>query len=346
MTTQPVFLSNTLAKRSLLVITALVFAMAVLIANLFGINKTVTYNDSECELLPNIGPGSEDIAVVDNNLALVSAGDLDRIHLHSGKAPREAGMFAIHFLENENQEKMHTEKITILGFPEGETFNPHGIHYSNQTQRVYAVSHACGDRVSEAIEIFQLVRNEGDKYDGDKDPDTPSVKLVYERSIKSKLFPLGAMNNVVEGAFLGEVYITQWLPGPMSEKCKGHGNPIEEIKLTMNMLMRKMAKVHRCVWDPNRPKQEATCTVVADGFRIANGITSNPERKQIYVLDAGDLNNALYIFDREEDGSLSLNDHVHVPHSGDNVEFDFASRKLTMSGWNPVSAPTSEQTQW
>jgi hypothetical protein len=40
-------------------------ARALLIANLLDFGKKVTYNNSQCELLPDIiQPGSEDIAVV------------------------------------------------------------------------------------------------------------------------------------------------------------------------------------------------------------------------------------------------------------------------------------------
>jgi DNA-binding beta-propeller fold protein YncE len=326
--------TSSLAKRGLLLSTAvLALAMALLIANLLGLNKKVIYNDSQCELLPNIQPGSEDIAVVDNNLALVSSGDMKRVHLKSGGPRRDdTGIFAIHFIDNDSgTEKIHTEMIPIIGFPEGETFNPHGISYSKKTQRVYAVSHDCGDHVSEGIEIFHLVRGEGGGEEvGDKRLVTPSVKLVYERSIRSNSFPLGAMNAVVEGAFLGELYVTQWLSRAMSDQCIGNGGFIAEMKASLDMLLSKKTNVQRCLWDPEQPVKAAICDVVATGFRVANGITSDPDRKLIFVVDAGDTK--LYVFDRNEDGSLSFKATVDLPHAADNIEFDVASNKLTLGG--------------
>jgi ankyrin repeat protein len=342
--------TGSLAKRGLLVATAaLALAMALLIANFLGMNKKVTYNDSQCELLPDIEPGSEDIAVVDKNLALVSSGDLKRVFFKSGGPRRDTGIFAIHFIDNDSgTETIHTEKIPIIGFPEGETFNPNGISYSKKTQRVYATSHDCGDHVSEGIEIFHLVRGEGvceggSEEVGEKCLVTPSVKLVYERSVRSNSFPLGAMNAVVEGAFLGELYVTQWLPRAMSDQCIGNGGFITEMKMTLDMFFSKKTNVHRCVWDPEQLVKAATCDVVATGFHIANGITSDPDRKLIFVVDAGD--DKLYVFDRSEDGSLSLKATVDLPHAGDNIEFDVASNKLTL-GSMPYAYQVLAKMNW
>eukprot|EP00591_Stephanopyxis_turris_P014461 CAMPEP_0195538854 /NCGR_PEP_ID=MMETSP0794_2-20130614/49754_1 /TAXON_ID=515487 /ORGANISM="Stephanopyxis turris, Strain CCMP 815" /LENGTH=298 /DNA_ID=CAMNT_0040672865 /DNA_START=427 /DNA_END=1323 /DNA_ORIENTATION=- len=208
--------------------------------------------------------------------------------------------------------------VPISGFPASKTFNPHGLSFSNQTQRVYAVNHDCGTHVYEGIEIFRLVRGPS------------SLKLVYERSITSASFPLGAMNDVVEGAYLGELYVTQWLAGSIPEQCAGHESFVDALKVKINALFRRMSKVHRCVWDTEKPEDAARCSVVAEGFKGANGIASDPDKKQLFVIDAPDK--AMHVFDRTQDGSLHLKHILQLPYLGDNVEFDADAGKLTMAG--------------
>ena len=108
--------------------------------------------------------------------------------------------------------------------------------------------------------------------------------LFHEKTITSDSFPLGAMNNVVEGTVLGEIYITQFLPAAISKKCLGHGHRLEEVKSAMKMFFSSEGKVHRCVWDPNQPEKETFCEVAAEGLKAANGITTDPERKTFFVV--------------------------------------------------------------
>lgn len=219
---------------------------------------------------------------MDKNLALVSAGDIDRFFFKSNRPPRIGNVFAITF-DDGTEKKRKVETLELEGFPHEKRsrFNPHGISFSNRTMRVYAVSHNCGEEEgdgSETIEVFKLDRDQG------------SIKLVHEFTMTSPSFPLGGMNDVTEGAYLGEVYVTQWVGHSMSEKCIGNGgfgDFINEKINPVNALFRRTTKVQRCVWDSSssstvaEKKLPTNCTVVAKGFKQANGITSNPQKNYI-----------------------------------------------------------------
>jgi hypothetical protein len=108
----------------------------------------------------------------------VFSGDIKRVHLKSGGPRRDTDIFAIHFIDNDSgmPETIHTEKIPIIGFPEGETFNPHGISCYTRARRRSAFT-PCHHMIAEIkypkvpyIEIFHLVRGDegGSEEVGDK----------------------------------------------------------------------------------------------------------------------------------------------------------------------------------
>eukprot|EP00567_Pseudictyota_dubia_P018294 CAMPEP_0197433548 /NCGR_PEP_ID=MMETSP1175-20131217/1420_1 /TAXON_ID=1003142 /ORGANISM="Triceratium dubium, Strain CCMP147" /LENGTH=408 /DNA_ID=CAMNT_0042961965 /DNA_START=67 /DNA_END=1293 /DNA_ORIENTATION=+ len=313
---------------SILGLTALLTAaMASLLASFLGYGRSVEYNDSSCSLIGNISPGSEDIVVVDNSLALVSAGDLDRMSFKAGGSLRRGEVFAVRFTgaegDDDDAAAAVAERVPIEGMPDEAraAFHPHGIGFSNRTQLLYAVSHDCGDDdrgTSEVIEIFRLSRE-------------PALTLRHERSVKVPSAPLGGLNDVIEGARPGELYVTQMLSRPIDKGCAGNGKKLDELGQVMDVFFRRKSKVHRCTWDPTLPSGDATCGTVAEGFKGANGITADPERRRVFVTDS--LDHTVSVFNRNDDGSLTLKDTLNIsPYVLDNIEFDVASGKLTLSG--------------
>jgi hypothetical protein len=355
-TTTPISKSLLLLAGVVLPLTAYAVFQIVQIASSLGFTSpTPIFNDVGCELIPDyIGPGSEDIVTVNDNLALVSAGDLDRMQFKSGKPPRAGGIFAVQMKDGKVIRSSSSSKpLEMVGFPAGRPFNPHGIHYSPSTGRLYAVSHNCGrgedddDDVTllEAVEVFRLVavveqeeqqqkNNDGVERENDDETAPPSSwTLVHETSIESDSFPFGSLNGVVEGAFLGEVYVTQWLPFDAPDACADARGPLDMLKLVLTIAFTKSTSIHRCVWRDSETGMKMsvpTCQVTADGFNSVNGITMDPETMTLFVVDGG-RKPEIHIFKRNAlDGSLQLKDVVGMPYQIDNINFDVTSRKLTM----------------
>ena len=100
--------------------------------------------------------------------------------------------------------------------------------------------------------------------------------------------------------------------------------------MTFDLHFTKHTKVHRCVWDPEHLEKAASCTVAATGFRVANGITSNPQKTRFFVADTNDK--SIHVLSRSNDGSLHRKGIIRLPYIPDNVEYDVASGKLTTIG--------------
>ena len=325
-----------------------VVLIGIYVAHFLNYDKTVLYNDDDCILLSDIGPGSEDIVIIDNNLALVSSGDLNRIAFPPSKQKKEdkqspgknGGIFAIQFVDNDSS-GIKTEKVEIVGYPPNQPFNPHGIYFSNETQHLYAVNHECGEKTYEGIEIFKLEMRSNIDTDNSSVVDTGHrsniIQLIYKRSIQSPTFPLGGMNDVVEGSYYGEIYVTQWLSHAIPDSCVGDENFYDETKRKVDTLFRKLTNVQRCLFDDNTNESKGVyCHVVLDGFHGANGISKNPNNPNTYyVIDAPDKKLHVlekYDGDGTSTGVLRRKNVIPLPHASDNIEYDMSSGKLTTVG--------------
>ena len=282
--------------------------------------------DAQCALVgADVMVGSEDLAHVGGGVFVVSSGDLANAFAGDPAAP--GAIFAV---------DLSAEPVTVRALayavpvPAGIPFQPHGIQFSNATRRLYAVSHGLAAGDGSRVFIFNV-------------GPAPALDLSYVRSIKSSLFQNGAINDVAEGAGGTDIFVTEWIQVGLPARGKHHAATLLEAAQPLLMIataiFRPGARVFRCAVNAadNNAAAAGTdgCTVVADDFYMANGI-SGDGKGRVFVND---------LFDREirtmelgADGRL----HDVVPPIGlaipvDNVEYDASTNTLHM-GSIPQSA--------
>jgi len=295
-------------------IAVLVVGFAVYLALQLDIGTTVhPHHDSECFLVGGkvfVG-GSEDITVYKNNRLLVSGGDLDKLLCHANRTIRPGGVYSV------NLDTLSVTLIPVISAPKGFKMQPHGIFYSNASQLVYVVSHH--EILDDQIVVLKL-----DEYASGE------LTFTFKAALSSPLFGRGTLNDIIEGK-PGEFYVTEWIAEPLPEGGQKHLHGVKKVMHTIQQLSALFVPrtgVFRCTWDQRHPERQATCSKELDGYYMANGIATNPERSEVYVVDA--VGRTIHFYRRLSSGSLQEFYKLKVTPSLDNIEYDYGTGKLTV----------------
>jgi hypothetical protein len=261
-------------------------------------------SSATCDLIgEDLAINSEDLAMWTDGRVLVSVGDLGSLlfwgdYSSSNGDPRgivEPGSIAVLDVNTKQ-----LRKLKLTGLPEDLVFQPHGIHFSNSTGRIYCVSHGFARGGSRIIILKLEEKGPGGE---------PHV--VYERSITSPHFFNAGLNDVIEGSANGkEIYVTQYLQFPLPINGKHYpstwGERLDMLKQELFYLdipgihtFERKCKIFHCVWkDDQNDEDRPDCTVVAEGSPHFNGITISTDRSTIFANDL--FKKRLLIFSRDD----------------------------------------------
>lgn len=299
-----------------MIIVPLAIVIGMYLYEELGYGNVLTFNDDKCNLLgTETMHGSEDITHYKNGIMFVSVGDLGKVF--AGEAYTPGSMVTLDL----SQSPPKATKCKISGFPKDIPFQPHGIYFSNATQRLYAVSHGLESGGGSRVVVFDV--EEGSP-----------VSLIYKQSITSTIFPNVGINDVIEGVNGKEIYVTQWLYAGLPAKGEHYPANLEErmsgiMKFAQTALPR--TSVFRCTFDVKRPG----CHRAIGGLYMANGMTKDPESNEIYVNDV--FAKTVHVYDRKKDGTLipSSKGSVKLDYMVDNIEFAAGSGGEIYAGTVP-----------
>lgn len=269
-----------------------------------------TNDASQCRIYK--GPtGAEDFVLAKNGWILSSSLDCGHLVDHGYQVCERdtGGLWAFDVREEK------VERLLIKGLPTdtASCFMTHGLFLSNTTDRLYAVTH---NGKSSSIEIFSV---------GYSDNTEGPPSLSWVRSVTSDSFRNMAPNDVVEGASIGELYVTQWLPFSVPSSGRLHPSTLLQkvqqiLLIPLFLLGVKRTTVHRCTFgdDPTIP---AKCTLATPTrFRVANGIAISNDRSTVFVNDVPGYQ--IVEFKRNErTGMLEKSDSIKLTHAADNIEY-------------------------
>ena len=178
------------------------------------------FDDENCKLAgKDVGMiSSEDMALGKHGILFITSGDLQKTFDYGAREANTGNIFMMN-MKNEipkDISKLELVKANIHSSPfgrKGFQFQPHGMDVSNTTDRVYVVNHNNG---YSSVIVFDI------KYNLNCLKDENCLfqnwaSLVFKAEIRSNLFPLMALNDVVE-ASSSEFYVTQWLPYPYPKR--------------------------------------------------------------------------------------------------------------------------------
>eukprot|EP00122_Pirum_gemmata_P001093 Pgem_evm1s975 len=155
------------------------------------------------------------------------------------------------------------------------------------------------------------------------------LELVYLRDIKSKLFENGNINDVIEGASEGELYVTQWLQYPVPAAGLRHPVNLEEriniFKQDVAQMVYPGSHVFHCTFS-SVATVDAQCSVTGKGMYSANGITKDPQSSRIFVNDA--IAKKVIVYNRQSNGKLVVQNTISLEFHVDNLEFDQDSNTI------------------
>ncbi|XP_070582804.1 serum paraoxonase/arylesterase 2-like [Erythrolamprus reginae] len=198
-----------------------------------------------CELIPGIDNGAEDIDVLPNGMAFISAG-LRYPGLKTFE-PHKGGQI---LLMNLKAETPHAVELKIEGGFDLDSFNPHGISFyidKNESIYLFVVNHPHG---SSAVEIFKFFQDE--QY------------LLYLRTVTNEL--LTSVNDVL-AVGPEHFYATN-----------DHYFHSASLSVYLEMLW-GLSWTNVVYYSPKKVKE------VASNFYSANGINISPDGKFVYVAD-------------------------------------------------------------
>lgn len=259
----------------------------------------------------------EDLVLYRPGILLGGAGATIECMHHSPERARPGYLVAIDLREGFPK----AFKLAIIGLPDGIKFQPHGIFYSNRTERLYTVNHGGVTGVGTRIEVFDVLEGESDEL--------PS--LVWRMAVGGNgQFANMALNSVVEGRGRDEIFVTQFQNFAIPDKGEHHpvglreklgriGNFILEL-----LAFRGFTGVHYCTFDIDSGVTKR-CAQVNSGFVHANGLTINDERTKLWVNDP--IRRSITTYDVGEGGSLKEipEEHIELPHAVDNIHIDSES---------------------
>ncbi|XP_072032914.1 serum paraoxonase/arylesterase 2-like [Amphiura filiformis] len=220
-----------------------------------------------CRLIPGIEHGSEDIQLVSNGLALISAG-WQTIEAKASEDLR--GFYLFDF--NQDEPDKNATKLTMTGGLDIKDLSPHGISLwtDSNTGRVtmFVVNHGSTSYGNESIEVFEF---------HEKTRSVNHLKTIRDAQFKR-------INDIVatsSATFYGTndcTYSQSNLRWRVEAFLQTHfGNVV--------------------YYDGEKAR------VVASGYVLPNGINISPDGRTMYVLLSGE--NQMVVFDRHEDNSLT-----------------------------------------
>ena len=305
------------------VVAAVVAAAALRLHTVLNFDTQATPVDADhCALVgADVIVGSEDLAHVGGGLFLVSSGDLKNTFAGDPAAP--GAIFAVDLAAEPATVRALSYAVPV---PAGIPFQPHGIQFSNTTRRLYAVSHGLAAGDGSRVFVFNV-------------GPAPSFDLSYVRSIQSPLFKNGAINDVAEGAGGKDIFVTEWLQVGLPARGSHHAADLLEAAQPLlqlaSAIFRPAARVFRCaVSDAGANAAAATaaaadgCTVVADDFYMANGISGNGKGR-LFVNELFDRK--IRTMELGADGRLhDVAPPIELAIPVDNVEYDAGTNTLHM----------------
>jgi len=176
-----------------------------------------------------------------------------------------------------------------------------------------------------------------------------SASLVFKTEIRSNLFPIMSLNDVVE-ASPTEFYVTQWLPYSYPKRGKKQPDTIREyVNVVLNnpylhiFFNYKGTTVFHCTWDVNI---KPICKIATkEKFLMANGVTISPDRNTVYLNDATDKN-IMALSRNAKTGQLTKEFDIHLPCLADNIEYDDEANEIIIGSFLPegmaVTSPTKD----
>jgi len=282
--------------------------------------ENIKYNDKNCALKGNM-KGNEDVVLGKHSVLFFGAsGDLSKCFGEGAAAADHGGIYAYNVQAGKSAEPIH---LRIQGYPH-QAMHVHGMYVSRSTDRMYFVNHLGPETV---IEIVGIEYNVECLKTGWKC--TAPVKLTHVKTIRSPLFLRYGMNDVVEGLDGAEIYVSQWQPFDMP--TDGQKSPsktmMEKIQLIAGMMFQMLGvpytAVYRCTID------QGECSVASNHvFIMANGMAVTPNKTTYFVSDP--LDRSIAVLKREDDGFLTVESYIQLPHLVDNVDFIPETEELVL----------------
>ena len=291
-------------------------------------------HDGKCTLLETPTSCEDLTALGDGESVIAGGGDLWNTFFNGSASAIDGAFWLV------NAKSGSLRRIEIEGDPLPRLLL-HGIYYSQQSRRLYAVNH--DEATGESVEIFDVIGTGDD------------LKLRHMLTIRSPLFGNFQLNDVVEGEG-EEIYITEWRPFPFPAGGKaGEAHmPFSEralAKLEVPIALGKvpLTRVFRCnfraalrrkskyykIADERHPDQlpsaEPVCEMAsATRFVQANGIAVSADRRSVFVNDP--VTKTIHVLERKrfvgqnkvgEPGfSLRKVSSFRTKHALDNIEMD------------------------
>ena len=171
--------------------------------------------DEKCELAGmDMGMiSSEDMVLGKYGILFITSGDLKNTFENGPASANTGNIFMMNMNNTKDLQKLDIVKANIHSSPfsrKNFRFQPHGMDLSNSTNRLYVINHNKG---YSSVIIFDIKYNmnclkekpqEGCLFEN-------TASLVFKAEVTSELFPVMALNDVVEASET-EFYVTQWLP--------------------------------------------------------------------------------------------------------------------------------------
>lgn len=272
------------------------------IQQIMAYDKEISFND-KCRLLKVPTPVEDLSALGDGHCAFAGGGDLWNTFQHGSKSAAQGAIWLVNATDGS------VRQLEISGANAPRKLILHGIHYSQKSGQLYAVNH--DEEVGEGVEVFEVIGTGS------------AIRLHHVVSIRSPLFNNFALNDVVEGASKGEVYVTEWQPYAYPSgglKTTQHIPFIVKFQrlLVFPLFLLKIptTRVFRCTVG-DLPH----CSVASEQrFVGANGIAVSSDRETVYVNDA--VSGRVHIMQRSPSGSLKPVSSVKPKHILDNIEVD------------------------
>lgn len=203
-----------------------------------------------CVFLSNLNQGSEDITVLENGLAFISAG------LRFPGMPEGENVMGKMYVLDLNESKTKPVELRMPRNFDLESFNPHGISvYTDPSDGIvylFVVNHP---EQKSQIELFKFVEED--------------LSLVHLKTIKHEL--LYSVNDIA-AVGVESFYATN-----------DHYFENNFLKSTVEVLLFQ-PWTNVVLYSPEEVK------VVSDGYYFANGINLSPDKKHVYVADIFDHN--------------------------------------------------------
>ncbi|XP_072017969.1 serum paraoxonase/arylesterase 2-like [Amphiura filiformis] len=232
-----------------------------------------------CRLIPGIIYGSEDIHVLSNGIAVITAG-LQSIDANASDDLRGFYMFDF------NKPEKNITKLTMTGELNIKDLAPHGFSLwtDKDTGKVtiFVVNHGSTTFGNESVEVFEFEQ---------KTTSVHHIKTIRDSQFKR----------------LNDIVATSSKTFYATNDCKyfqsGHKWGIESLLQT---------RFGNVVYYGGTMVQ-----VVASGYVLPNGINLSPDHRTLYLTVSGEAQ--LVLFDRHEDNSLAEVKRVQLYMLPDNV---------------------------